>query len=442
MVPFMGSSINLALPDIGERFDMGAVSLTWIATAYLIATAMFQIPFARLADIVGRRKIFLTGLVIFAVCSMLCGFAMSGTMLIIVRFLDGMGSAMMFGTNIAIISSLFPPEKRAKALAVNTAVVYAALAAGPFFGGMLTHYFGWHSIFFVAAGVAVVVLVLALLMLRGEWVEARGERFDFAGAALYGAGLAGIIYGFSSMPSTVGFVCLGAGLVAIVVFALYERHHEFPVLNVRLFSGNRIFALSSFAALINYASTMGITFMLSLYLQYVRGLDASHAGRILICQALVQSVFSLIAGGLSSRIPSAVLASSGMALIGCGLVVLLVFISVNTPMWLLIGVLVVFGIGFGIFSSPNTNVVMGSVSKKNYSQASAVLGTMRLAGQSFSMGITGMAISFMVGSQKITPELHPAFLHSMRITFSVFVILCVIGIYASASRVRTRATTT
>ncbi len=435
LVPFMGSSINLALPEIGRRFDMGAVSLTWIATAYLISTAMFQIPFARIADIVGRRKIFITGLVIFTVCCMLCGFATSGAMLIAVRFLDGMGSAMMFGTNIAIISSLFPPERRGKALAINTAVVYAALAAGPFFGGMLTHYFGWHSIFFVAAGVAMVVLALALLLLRGEWVEARGEKFDVTGAVLYGIGLAGIIFGFSDLPSTIGFVSLGAGIAAIVAFISYERRHTFPVLNVKLFSGNRTFALSSLAALINYASTMGITFMLSLSLQYVRGLDASHAGRILICQALVQSVFSLIAGGLSTRIQPAVLASSGMGLICCGLIVLVVFISTSTPIWLLIGILVILGIGFGIFSSPNTNVVMGSVSKKNYSQASAVLGTMRLAGQSFSMGIAGMAISFMVGSDKITPELHPAFLHSMRITFIIFVILCAAGVYASASRV-------
>lgn len=443
LVPFMGSAINLALPEIGERFDMSAVSLTWIATAYLISTAMFQIPFARLADMIGRRKVFLTGLVIFIICSTLCGFAMSGPMLIVVRFLDGMGSAMMFGTNIAIISSLFPPERRGKALAVNAAVVYAALAAGPFFGGMLTHYLGWHSVFFVAAGVAVVVLVLALFILRGEWVEARGEKFDFVGAVLYGVALAGIIFGFSDMPSTTGFVCLAGGLAALVVFVLYERRHTFPVLNVKLFSGNRVFTLSSLAALINYASTMGITFMLSLYLQYVRGLDASHAGRILICQAVVQSAFSLIAGGLSTRISPAVLASSGMGLIGLGLIVLLIFISTTMPLWLLVGILVMFGVGFGIFSSPNTNVVMGSVAKKSYSQASAVMGTMRLAGQSFSMGIASMAISFMVGSEeKIIPELFPEFIHSMKVTFSVFIILCVIGVYASAARTRAKATTT
>jgi EmrB/QacA subfamily drug resistance transporter len=435
LVPFMGSAINLALPEIGKRFDMGAVSLTWISTAYLISTAMFQIPFARIADIVGRRKVFIAGLVVFTICSTLCGFAMSGTMLIVVRFLDGMGSAMMFGTNIAIITSMFPPEKRGRALGINTAVVYAALAAGPFFGGILTHHFGWHSIFFLAAGVAVAVLVMALLFLRGEWVEARGERFDVLGAVLYGAGLAGIIFGFSELPSTAGFVCLGAGIVTLVAFTLYERRHAFPVLNVRLFSGNRTFAFSTLAALINYASTTGITFMLSLYLQYIRGLDASRAGRILICQALVQSVFSLVAGGASRRIQPAVLATSGMALICVGLVALL-FLGMATPLWMLVCVLVLFGVGFGIFSSPNTNVIMSSVSHRNYSQASAVTGTMRLAGQSFSMGIAGMALSFTVGGAKIVPALHHEFMHSMKITFVIFIALCLLGIYASTARIR------
>ncbi len=436
LVPFMGSAINLALPEIGERFDMNAVSLTWIATTYLISTAIFQVPFARLADIVGRRKVFIMGVAIFTVACVLTGFSTSGGMLITLRCLSGMGSAMMFGTNIAILSSLFPPEKRAKALAVNTAVVYAALAAGPFFGGMLAHNVGWHSIFFAAAAVGVMVLILSTYMLHGEWVEARGERFDIFGAVLYGVGLAGVIFGFSEMPSARGFVCLGAGAAALTGFVFYEKRQTSPVLNLHIFSGNRTFALSTLAALINYASTTGIMFMLSLYLQYVRGLDASHAGRILICQAIVQSVFSLIAGAVSQRVQPAILATSGMALICCGLGVLLFFMDMATPMWLIIGVLVLFGVGFGIFSSPNTNVIMGSVSKKNYSQASAVTGTMRLAGQSFSMGIAGMAISLAVGTEKITPALHPAFMHSMRITFVIFIILCTIGVYASTARIK------
>ncbi len=435
MVPFMGSSLNLAIPQISEEFGMKAVTLTWIATAYLIATTIFQIPFARVADLVGRRKVFTCGVAVFTLCTLLCGFATSGAMLIALRFCSGIGSAMLFGTNMAIITAIFPPEKRGKALGINTAVVYAAQASGPFFGGMLTHYLGWHSIFFASAGVGVLVLIFTLLFLRGEWVEARGEKFDLRGTLLYGGSLAGIIYGFSNLPSLSGFAFLGGGIGALLLFIWFERRQRYPVFDIHLFTGNRIFAFSSLAALINYASTMGISFMLSLYLQYVRGFDASHAGMILICQALIQAVFSLVSGGLSTRFHPAVLATAGMGMICVGLTVLL-FISVTTPIWVLILNLALFGVGFGMFASPNTNVIMSSVDKKYYSQASAITGTMRLTGQSFSMGIAGMAISFTLGNGKIVPALHPHFMQSMRITFTVFLILCLIGIYASSIRLK------
>lgn len=433
--PFMGSALNLALPDISEDFGMKAVTLTWISTAYLISTAIFQIPFARIADLVGRRKIFMLGVVLFTAATVLCGLSNSGAMLIAMRALSGIGSAMMFGTNIAIITSLFPPEKRGKALGINAAVVYAALAAGPFFGGLLTKYLGWQSIFFTLAGIGVVVFLLSLAFLRGEWVESRGERFDWRGSILYGVALAGIIYGFSNLPSAEGFVCLGVGIAALLAFIWFEKRQEFPVFNVRLFSGNRVFAFSSLASLINYASTMGITFMLSLYLQYIRGYDAAHAGVILISQALIQSVFSLVAGSLSTRFEPAKIATTGMVLISIGLAGLL-FVGIDTPMWIIVGILLLFGIGFGIFSSPNTNVIMSSVGKKDYSQASAATGTMRLAGQAFSMGIAGMAISFTLGNETITPLLHPAFISAMHTTFAIFLALCLVGIYASTIRLK------
>ena len=436
MVPFMGSAINLALPQIGAAFSMNAVTLTYMATAYLISTAIFQIPFARMADIVGRKKVFLLGVLTFVVCTVMCGFASSGGALIALRFLSGIGSAMMFGTNIAIISSLFPPERRGKALGVNSAVVYAALAAGPFFGGMLTHYLGWQSIFFTAAAIGLLVYIFARIVLRGgEWVEARGEKFDYLGSLLYGCGLAGVIYGFSSFPNLHGIIFLAAGIVLFALFARYELRHASPVFNLRLFSGNKVLSLSSLAALINYAATSGIGFMLSLYLQYIRGLDARNAGLILISQALIQSAFSLVAGSLSTRFAPSKIAMAGMIIIVAGLTGL-IFLGPSTPYWILIILLLLLGIGFGIFSSPNTNVIMSSVGKKDYSTASATTGTMRLTGQAFSMGIASLAISVKLGSEKIIPELHPDFLSSMRITFIIFTVLCIIGIYASSVRVK------
>lgn len=433
LVPFMGSSINLALPEIGRVFSMKAVTLTWMATAYIISTAIFQIPFARMADMLGRKKVFIAGVFFFTLCTLLCGFAPSGFMLILLRFFAGMGSAMMFGTNMAILTSLFPPNKRGRAFGINTAVVYLSLAVGPFVGGILTHYLGWQSIFFVCSGVGGVVIVLSRLFLKGEWYGEKGERFDLFGAAIYGIALFGLIFGFSKLPHGIGIGCLIGGILFMTLFVLRERRHAAPLLDVKLFSGNRVFALSSLASLINYAATAAIGFMLSLYLQYVRGFDAQHAGMILIAQACVQTVFSLISGPLSDRVPAYKLATGGMVVIVAGLAGL-IFITPDTPLWMIVGLLGMLGVGFGIFSSPNTNVIMGSVDKKHYGQASAIAGTMRLTGQAFSMGIAGMVISCRVGNVQIVPALYPQFMESVRITFTIFVLLCLIGVYASSAR--------
>lgn len=430
LVPFMGSALNLALPDIGTQFSLNAVSLTWISTAYLIATAIFQIPFARIADMFGRKKVFILGILIFAISSYLCGVATSGAYLIAFRALSGLGSAMIFGTNMAILTSVFPPNQRGKALGINAAVVYASIASGPFFGGMLTHYFGWQSVFFAGAAFAFVVAVFAFFFINGEWIEAKGEKFDWLGSVIYAVALFGVIYGFSELPHWSGFVWIGVGIASFALFAFQEYRCAYPVLNFRLFKGNRVFVFSSLAALINYAATYAISFMLSLYLQYVRGYDARHAGFILISSAVVQSLCTYFAGRLSDRFSPFKLATLGMSVIVVGLIGFL-FLTVTTPVYLIVVLLIFTGVGFGIFSSPNTNIIMSSVDKKSYGQASATTGTVRLVGQSFSMGIAAMAISLRVGEQQIVKETHGQFMESMNITFIIFLILCLVGVYAS-----------
>ena len=435
LVPFMGSSVNLALPQISGEFEMKAVTLTWMATAYLLSTAIFQIPFARISDLVGRKKVFITGVWLFCISSLVCGMARSGMMLIMLRFFSGLGSSMMFGTGTAIITSLFPAHERGKVLGINSATVYAALAAGPFLGGMITHYIGWRSIFFISAAVGGLVIIASHIFLKKEWVEAKGEKFDLGGSLLYGIGIGGVIFGFSKLTSAIGALCVAVGLISLVFFAIYEKRHSSPVLNVRLFSESRVFTLSSVASLINYAATAAIAFMLSQYLQYIRGFDARHAGLILITQACFQTIFSLVAGSMSNRWEASRMATAGMMIIVVGLVGL-IFLDMDTPIWMILGILVMLGIGFGIFSSPNTNVVMSSVDRSQYSQASATIGTMRLTGQAFSIGIAGMAISFGMGNEMIVPELHPAFMYSMHITFVIFLCLCIVGVYASSARVK------
>ncbi|MDR1356699.1 MAG: MFS transporter [Tannerellaceae bacterium] len=433
LVPFMGSAINLSLPQIGESFAMGAVSQSWIAGAYLIVTAIFQVPFARLADLLGRKRIFVAGLVMFGVSTFLCGLSVSGAMLIALRALSGLACAMMFGTSMAILVSIFPPRQRGKAIGINTSVVYFALASGPFFGGMLTHYFGWQSLFYFVGLLGMLVAIPAAVVLKGEWTEAKGEHFDYAGSAIYALGLFGLIFGFSELPGATGFVSSATGIICLIAFVFYELRDRQPVFDVRIFSGNRIFGLSSLSAFLNYACVSAVAFMMSLYLQYVRGFTPQNAGLILIVQACVQCIVSFYAGRLSDRFNPSRLATAGMAIIAAGLAGL-IFVTQDTSLFFIVLLLFLLGVGFGLFSSPNSTVIMSAVDKRYYSQASATMGTMRLTGQAFSMGIATMAISLSTGNRPITPDLYPGFMNSFHITFIICTALCIAGMYTSSFR--------
>jgi len=433
LVPFTGSSINLALPQISGDLQMNAVALGWIVTAFLLASAIFQIPFSRVGDIIGRKKILTAGVILFSLASVGCALAPTGNLLIVARFVQGIASAMLSGVSMAIVTSVFPANERGKALGINTSIIYFAIAAGPFFGGMLTHYWGWRSVFAVTSGLGLLALIGVLTILKGEWIDAKGERYDWRGTLIYAIGLSSIIYGCSILPSVLGFSLIGAGMVSFAVFVYYEKNQSAPVFNMNMFLANRVFRMSSFAALINYAATFAIGFMLSLYLQYIKGFDSQKAGMVLVIQPVIQTVISPLAGKWSDRVSAGNIATLGMAIIVVCLLAML-FITPDTPVFFLIAILTVLGTGFALFSSPNVNVIMGSVEKRYLGMASATTGTMRITGQSISMGITMMMIAVFVGKTQITIENHLLFMKCLHYTFGIFLFLCVLGVYTSMVR--------
>jgi EmrB/QacA subfamily drug resistance transporter len=433
LTPFMGASINVALPSIAHEFSMPAVSLSWVATAYILAAAVFMVPFGRLADIHGRKKIFTAGIAVYTVSSGLAALSFSAASLIALRALQGLGAAMMLGPSVAILTSVFPPGERGRAIGINTAAVYIGLSLGPVFGGFLTQNFGWRSLFLVNLPVGILAFVVTLARLRGEWAEARGESFDAAGSAVFGLSLASLMYGFSRLPSSTGVVLVLLGLASLAGFILYEKRSPAPVLDVRLFACNRVFAFSNAAALINYSATAAVAFLLSLYLQYIKGFSPRSAGLVLVAQPIVMAVFSPLAGKASDRIEPRIVASTGMAISGAGLL-LFAFLGEGTSIAFIIGSLLCLGFGFALFSSPNTNAVMGSVDKRLAGVASSTLGTMRLTGQMLSLGVSVLVIALFMGNARIQPENFHLFLKSLRAAFAVFGGLCVIGVFASLAR--------
>jgi len=433
LTPFMGSSVNLALPSIGNEFGVNAVTLNWIVSSYMLSTSVLLLPAGRVGDILGRKKIFTAGLVIFTLTMILLTFTPNIKWLIGARVLQGLGSAMLFATNLAILTSVFPPGERGRAMGINVTAVYIGLSSGPFLGGLLTRYLGWRSIFAFLVPMGILSLILIRTKMKDEWAEAKGETFDWQGAVIYGFSLAALMFGFSKLPSAAGWAITAAGLILMPIFVMREKRTKYPLFDITLISKNRVFAFSNLAALIHYAATSEIGFFLSLYLQYIKDLGPRDAGFVLMCWPLTMALISPAAGKLSDKQNPGVLASIGMAITSAGLI-MLCFLTAGTSLVFVVAVLVIMGIGFSLFSSPNSNAIMSSVEKKQLGNASGMIGTMRNAGQTFSMAIALMLLALFMGQARIDPSNYPQLLGAMKSGFIIFSVLCIAGIFASLAR--------
>ena len=436
LTPFMSSSVNIALPAIGAEFATSAILLSWVPTSFLLAAAMFAVPFGRISDIYGMKKIFSYGVIIFTLASFLSAVSPTAESLIIFRIIQGIGGAMIFVTGLAIITSVYPPQERGKAIGINIATVYIALSLGPVLGGIMTQYLGWRSLFYAMIPLGILILILTYWKLKDEWAECKGEKFDIKGSVFYSVVLVMVMYGFSTLPNITGIILVIAGIIGFVAFLMYELRLESPVLNVKLFK-NRTFAFSNLAALINYSATFAVTFLLSLYLQYIKALDPLSAGLILVAQPVMMAIFAPIAGRLSDKFLPQKLAALGMLLSTIGLF-LFAFINEETSIAFITLGLLIIGTGFGFFSSPNTNAIMGSVERRFYGVASAMVSTMRLLGQTFSMGLALLVFAIFIGNVQITTLQYPALLSSIHTVFLICTVLCFIGIFAALMRTKNR----
>jgi len=433
LVPYTGSSITVALPAIAADFNADAVTLGWITSAYIVSAALFIVPFGRLADIIGRKKIFVLGVLIFTVASLASALAPTAGILIAARFIQGIGGAMLFATSVAMVTQVFGPGERGWALGITIATVYAGLSFGPFLGGILTDHFGWPSIFLINVPLGLATIALTLKGVSHEWADAYGEHFDLYGSVVYGIMLFSVIFGMLLLPAPAAGLWICGGACAFGIFIWWEKRCASPLLDLTIFSGNRTFLFSNIAAMINYGATFAVAVLLSLYLQYIKGFSAETSGFILIAQPIVQMIFSPVAGKLSDRIEPQVVATAGMAITTLGLS-FFIFLTPQTPLATIIISLMVLGFGYALFSSPNTNAIMSSVNIRHLGIASSMNATMRSLGQILSMAITMVCFSVFIGSVPITPPVYAALLTSTTVTFLIFTCLCLIGIGVSYVR--------
>ena len=438
LMPFMMSAVGVALPTMGREFAASALQLGLVETSYVLSASIFLLAMGRFGDIHGRRKLFQLGILVFTATGGLISQAWSIEAVIGLRFLQGMGGAMVMATTMAIVVSVFPASERGKALGIAIASVYAGISCGPFFGGHLVALLGWRSLFYLLVPLGLLTYLVTRLKMRAEWAEAAGEPFDWGGALSYGLSILLLMLGVANLNR--GWWAWALLLLANCGFGLFfwlETRSRYPLLNIALLRENRVFALSNLAALFNYAATFGITFFLSLYLQFVKGMAPQQAGTLLIVQPIVQTLFSPLCGRLADRLPAALVATAGMSLCALGLA-LAATLQAGSSLLLVVALLVLLGAGFALFSSPNVSLIMGSVAPRYLGIASGLNSTMRTLGMMTSMLIITLVFASLMQGQPVTAASQPAFLASMRLALWIFSGLCLVGIGCSLGRVKRR----
>ena len=431
--PFILSSINIALPAMAAELGMSARVMTWVSIAFLAASGVLLVPMGKLADIYGRRRAFRLGFFVFTAASLLCALAESAGWLVFFRFLQGTGSSMVFGTGIAILTSVFPPQRLGRAIGLTVASVYTGLCAGPVLGGVMVSALGWRSIFFANVLIGVAVLAAMHYGMRGEWRDARNDTFDLKGTLIYVPSMALLVLGSMTVRSGIGQLQCLAGAAGLLWFGRHELTAKHPILDVRMMAGNPRLLFANLAALINYSATFSIGFLLSLYLQYVKGLGPREAGLTLLWMPAVMALLSPAAGRISDKRDPGVIASAGMSVCLLG-ILLFSLITADYPQPLIWAGLAVTGFGLALFSAPNTTAVMSAVEPRYYSMASSTLSTMRVAGQMIGMLSVSVIFSFYLGKERLSAANADGLIASFRTAMALSAALCAAGIFASLKR--------
>ena len=437
---FMGSALNLSIPSLEEEFRVGAQTVGWVITIYMLTCAALAVPFGRLSDRVERQSILRMGILIFCISSLTAVLSKNMWMLLTFRLMQGIGASMIFSTNIAILVGAFDEEHRGRVLGYSTCATYAGLSAGPVLGGVLNQNLGWRSIFIATSIVSAAAFYGAFFKLpKHQKKSAKNElpsklHWDYVGNILFVISIVLTMYGLSSLKSigAAPFILFG-GILLFIFFVRTEMKAENPVIDVNLFRKNISFTLSNLAAMVNYGSNFALSYLMSIYLQVVKGMSSQWAGMILITNTLIMTLLSPIVGRISDRLSPFKMSAAGMALCAAAMG-LLSFLSQNASLISIILILALSGVGFSLFSTPNTNAVMSCVERKDYGVSASILSTMRSIGHTAGMSVVTAVVGIYIGSGSLKGAGADVLMKTFHICFFIFTLLCILGIFMAAKR--------
>lgn len=426
---FAVNAVMVVIPTIASEFHMSNIVQNWITIIFLLVVAVMSVPAGQISGKYGLKKVTILSIILFIIISIINVLVTSQEQFLASRFVLGISLSFINVTSMTMIVSTFAPEERGKALGINITGVYLGLSLSPVLGGILNYQLGWRSVVLFGVPFLFVILALLLTKIDDEWITFENIPIDIKGSVTYGIGMVLFMYGFTILNEPFGIILTILGIMILIAFALIELRQDYPVFDVRFFK-NRKFLSSNFASLCAYLATFAVTTILNYHLQYIKGFDSQTAGMILLIAPLCQVMLAPIAGRLSDRYVPQILAAIGMAL-GTISLFLFSFLDSQTSLEFLIISMVIYGVGFGLFSPPNTNVIMSSVPPKDTSVASAAVATMRTVGQAMSMGILTLVFAFVMGNVPIIEQYYPLLIKSCKITCLICVVLCIASVFAS-----------
>ncbi|WP_339721834.1 MFS transporter [uncultured Paraglaciecola sp.] len=437
--PLGMASVNIAIPDLAADLQANAKMVSWLPTLFILSSVIFMLPAGKLADNYGRKRIYSYGLALNAFSSFMCGLATSIEWVLFWRFVQGGASAMIFGTGVAIITSVTPANKRGAALGITGACIYVGLTVAPAVGGWLTELWGWRAVFLFQVPIVIALLVLIKMRLKGEWKNAEPTRYDWWGTAIFAVFSCSLVYGLSLLPSILGMFMLGLAAISLGLFILHQSRSRRPLIRVQMFRESRVFSMSLTTSLLMYASNFPLVFLMSLYLQYVKGLSPLHAGQIILVQALSMAIMAPLAGKLADRVQPRLIATLGCVIVACGLLILSLM-NTTTSLTYITGSLLLIGVGFGLFSTPNNNAIMGGVQLKEVGAAAASMNLARTIGNLFGMSMVNLMVHYYLGDAQFTQEQNPALILTVAMAMNMSLAFVVVACGISVLRGRSHST--
>ncbi len=448
MAAIDGTIVILALPDMMVKLHADLIEMIWVIMGYILVSTVFLLTFGRVADMFGRVRLYNLGFVVFTIGSALCGLSQNATQLIVFRLVQGAGAAMMMVNSVAILTEVFPPHERGRALGLNAITWSFGGVFGPILGGIILTAADWRWIFFINVPIGIFGALWAYRALRETSKRTRGEKFDPVGAATFSLGLTallialtlGIEYSWTSLPIVTLF---GVFLIMLAIFFWWEQRVKSPVLDLSLFT-NRVYNFSVLAAMMQALGMFAVNFLIVFYLQGVRGYDALTAALLLIPLPVATSVMAPLGGWIADRIGARVPATIGLLIQGAALA-WFIQLTPTTPYWQIAAGLALMGLGGGLFYPPNTRAAMNSAPMHRLGIASATLATLRQAGMvtSFALALAVAAGSlprdvmmqlFVGNNVTLGSQPMQAFVIGMHSAFVVSLALCLIA--ATISMVR------